>query len=461
MAGSLSGILSIARSALLTHQRSVSVASHNISNANTEGYSRQRAELSPGAALRYPFGAIGTGVQIAGIERARDVLLDRSVRDQTSLAAGAEQRFQTLRPIEDVFAEPTDAGLSASLDAFWSAWGDLSNDPTNSGARVQVRHAAQAVTGVFARLDGGFDDATLRGVDSMRLQVQEVNRITSEIAAINKQVVDVEAGGATANDLRDQRDLLTDKLAEFVPVNVVERSDGSTGVYLNGTSIVDSGVARPLTLTSVAGTYQLELPSGAAVPTSGSGSIGANLDLVNNEIPALRQRIDSLASAFVGSVNTLHQTGTNPLGNTGVDFFDPAGTTARTIAVSSAVLADAQEIAAGTPDGLGQYQAGQNDIAIGMSQMRDATQGALAGQTFSAFYGDVVVDVGLAVSNAQSSLEAHDTARLQADARRAEVSGVSVDEELVDLMRFQQAFEAAARLVNTADEMIQTVLAMV
>ncbi len=461
MSGSLGGILSIARTALLTHQRSVSIASNNIANANTEGYSRQRAELKSGMAVQYPYGSFGTGVQLVGVERARDVVLDRSVRDQTSLSAGFQQRFQALRPIEDVIAEPTEAGLSATLDAFWSAWGDLSNDPSSSGPRVQVQQAGRAVGDVFHRMESGFAEATSDGVAAIQVQIRELNQITSEVAEINKRIVDVEAGGIRANDLRDQRDLLTDKLAEMLPINVVERGNGSTGVYLDGTSIVDGAYSRPLTLASVAGQYQLQLPSGVQATTGVTGSLGATMDLVNNEIPALRQRVDALASAFVGSINTLHQTGTNPLGNTGVDFFDPAGTTARTIGLSSAVLADSQEISAGTPDGLGQYQAGQNDIALGMSQLRDGAQAALGGQTFSSFYGDFVIDVGLAVSDAQGSFQAHDTARLQAEGRRTEVSGVSVDEELVDLMRFQQAFEAAARLVNTADEMIQTVLGMV
>jgi len=457
----MSGIMSIARSALLAQQRAVSIASNNIANANTEGYSRQRAELTPSLAIQWPYGAIGTGVELGSVQRARDGVLDRSVRDQTSLAAGFQQRFQSLQPIEDVIAEPTNAGLSATLDAYWSAWGDLSNDPTSSGARVQVQQAGRAVTDVFRRLDRGFTEATATGVETMQVQVRELNQITSEIASINQRIVDFEASGNPANNLRDQRDLLTDKLAELLPVNVVLRSDGSTGVYLDGTSIVDGAVSRPVTLASVSGVYQLQLTSGVQVTTGPSGTLGATLDLVNNEIPVLRQSIDDLASAFVGSINALHQTGTNPSGNTGVDFFDPAGTTARTIALSAAVLGDPQEISAGTPDGTGQYQAGQNDIALGMSQMRDAAQAALGGQTLSGFYSDFVVDVGIAVSGARGSFQAYDTARLQAESRRTEISGVSIDEELIDLMRFQQAFEAAARLVNTADEMMQTVLGMV
>jgi len=445
----------------LTHQKSVAVASHNIANANTPGYSRQRANLAPNTAIVWPQGAIGTGVHVAGVERARDTLLDQSVRDHASLASGFGQRSAALTRIETALAEPTDAGLAATMDAFWGAWSDLSNNPTSSAARIQVAERGKAVGAVFQRMDRGIQEARDSATSGLSGDLARVNEIGAQIAEINLRIVDTESGGgATANDLRDQRDLLTDELATYIPVQVVERDNGASGVYIEGVAFVDGPHTRPLSMATVGTQVEIRTAGGSLVNAT-TGKLGGAFDLINNELPAMEAQLDALAAGFVSGVNAVHQTGTSPNGTTGVDFFDPTGITARDIALSVAVEADHLEIAAGTPDGLGQYQAGENDVALQLAALRDTTQASLGGQTFGAYYGDFVTDVGLSVSSANSGMEANEALRGQAEARRSEVSGVSVDEELVDLMRFQQAYSAAARLITTADEMLQTVLGMV
>ncbi len=461
MAGSLSSILSIARSALLSHQKSVSVASHNVANASTEGYSRQRAHLEPGPVLVTPQGGFGTGVHVVDVQRLRDTLLDANFRDQSSLHAGFEQRLTTLSEIEDVLAEPSPTGLAAALDAFWAAWGDLANNPINSTARLAVRDRANALIDAFRRIDGGLARAERDTVARLSGMTGRLNEVSARIADLNRQIAAAEAGGQTAGDLRDQRDGATDRLAELIPVHVVERGDGQTGVYAAGLALVDGAYAKSLTVTT-GSSYALAISGGGpSISTAGAGRVGAALDLLNGDLPAYRQRLDDLAAGLAGAVNAVHQTGTNAAGNTGIDVFDPAGLSARTLALSAAVTADAGAIAAGTPDGAGLYQAGANDVALAMAQLRDAPQAALGGVSFGAHYGDFTTDLGLAVSSAEGSARAHEAIRHQADVRRSEVSGVSIDEEMIDLMRFQQAFAAASRLVTVADEMIQSVLRMV
>lgn len=460
MSGSLSGILSISRTALLAHQRSVATASHNIANANTPGYSRQRVDLASNIPQVWPQWVIGRGVHVESVERARDGLLDVAVRNNTTLAAGFGQRSTSLERIEGALAEPTDAGLAASLDAFWASWSDLSNNPGSAAARIQVAEKGQALASAFHRVDAGIDEARQLAQARLQTDLAAVNDLAGRIAQLNLQIIDTEAGAATANDLRDQRDLLTDELAQYVPVQVVERQAGDTGVYVEGLALVDGSRARALSLSVSGTTFQITTPGGGVLSAT-TGKLGAATQLLNGDLATFRADLDSLAAGLVSAVHTVHQTGTNPNGNTGVDFFDPAGVTARDIGLSAAVLADNQEIAAGTPDGAGAYQAGQNDVALALGALRDVPQAALGGRTFNDRYGEFVADIGLAVATAQTGVDAHDALRHQAEGRRAEISGVSVDEELVDLMRFQQAYTAAARLVNTADEMIQTVLNMV
>ena len=453
-------ILSIARTALLSSQKAVQVTSHNIANASTEGYTRQRADLVSTPPLVLPDGTYGTGVQVMDVERLRHGLLDGNFREQAALESGFQKRLLTLSEIEDVLAEPTDAGLAYALDNFWAGWSDLSNDPSDSSARIALRDRTRALVDAFRRMDGGFASAEAVTLQRLDGYVRHVNDLTSKIASLNQQIVSAEASGKTAGDLRDQRDLLTDQLAEHVPIHVVERGDGATGVYAAGLAIVDGAFAKTLSATG-GPPYGVAVTGGPAITSAGTGTIGASLDLLNVDLPAFRQQLDDLAAGLVTEVNALHQTGTNPAGNTGLDFFDPAGVTARTIDLTSAILTDAQTIAAGTPDGAGLYQAGENDVALAMSQLRGAPQATLGGASFGSHYGDLVTSIGVEVASARSSMQAHEAIRFQADMRRSEVSGVSIDEEMINLMRFQTAYEAAARLVTTADEMMQSILAMV
>lgn len=461
MSGTLSGILSVARSGLLASQRAVGVASNNIANANTPGYSRERIDLVTGDPVQLANILVGTGVRVADIERLRDGLLDIAYRDASSAAGGHGERLFTLEGVEAALAEPGDTGLGAALDRFWSAWSDLSNDPTSTAARLSVRVAGQEVAASFGRIANSIDTARALAADRLNGTVGDLNTLTARIADLNTQIVAAEAGGGTAGALRDQLDLAVDQVAQITGIQVVPRPDGTTAVHMNGSALVDGGVARPLSVTSTGATLALALPSGAAVTPTADGALGVLLNSINVELPGLTTDLDALASTVVSAVNTLHQTGTNPNGNTGVDFFDPAGVTGRTIAVSAAIVADVNEIAAGTPDGSGAYQAGENDVALAMAAIRDQAQPALGGISITAGYTNYVSDIGSRVSTARSSQQVQESLQFQADVRRSEVSGVSIDEEMVDLIRFQAAYAASARMVTVADDMMSTLLSMV
>ncbi|MEZ4424741.1 MAG: flagellar hook-associated protein FlgK [Gemmatimonadota bacterium] len=460
MPGTISGLLSVARSGLLASQRSVEVASNNIANANTPGYSRQRADLVTGQPVQLATIQLGTGVRVLDVDRVRDGLLDIAYRDATSVGSGHGQRLFVLEGIEAALAEPGTNGLGASLDRFWSSWNDLANDPTSTAARLAVRVAGQDVSSTFQRLSGSIDEA--RGSATLRLNgmVDELNQLTAQIGDLNTRILAAESSGGTAAVLRDSLDNAIDRIATISGVQVVQRSDGTAAVHLNGSALVDGGVARALSVTS-GPPLGLALPGGTPVTPPASGALGSLLHAVNVELPGLQADLDAMAAAVVSAVNTVHQTGTNPNGNTGVDFFDPAGVTARTIGLSAAVLGDVQEIAAGTPDGTGLYQAGQNDVALALAAVRDQAQAGLGGISVTEAYGNYVSDIGARVASTRTGQAAQESLQLQADIRRSEVSGVSLDEEMVDLVRFQAAYQASARMVTVADEMIGTLLQMV
>jgi flagellar hook-associated protein 1 len=468
MGGTLNNILSTARLGMQASQTAISVASHNISNAQNESYSRQRADLVANFPFDTPFGSLGTGVLVKNIARVRDELLDPGFRNESSGLGYWQRKSDLLGEVEALNGDlTTGGGLQSSLDAFWNAWGDLSNDPSSHTARTVIRQAAANVITQFHDTSAGLD--RFRQAATLRLteDVQTVNQLGSTIAQLNDRIVASEAGGTTAGDLRDQRDAAIDQLSKLVGVQVIDHVNGSVGVHIAGINLVDANDAVFLSVDSSGGTFRLVNQQGGVVGQAG-GAIGATIDFLNVDVPKARAEMDSLAQALVDSVNTVHETGVNPAGLTGLKFFEDFGNvssvSASTIRLSPDIV-DAQSIASGTgvidpSTGNLVYASGRNDVAISLSAMRTAPSPILAGRSLSEGYSDMVGRIGSDLREAMDNSSIHSTLASQADLRRSSVSGVSIDEEMVSLIRFQNAYGAAARVISTVDEMMQTVLDM-
>lgn len=469
----LGSILSTARNALQVHQKTTQVVSHNLSNVQTEGYSRQRTELTTGSPLRTPQGMLGGGVRIADITRARDPFLDITVRREFTSAAGARLMQSTLGKVESAFLEPGEQGLGASLDAFWSAWSDLANGPSNGAARALVRDRGEQLAGHLHRLDAEIDETIQLSTRRLDDAVGNLNRLAQNIADLNRQIISAEVGGITASDLRDDRDRALDQLARLLPVQITERENGGMGVSVGGITIVDDVTARPVEVRydAAARTYSVQSGSGSRVQGE-EGEIGALLKLVNEELPRFRGQLDELARALVHDVNQLHAQGVSGVDANGDPakgalFFDDQGgdlsrVTARNIRISGAIAADPSRIAVGTGG------ASTNDVALALAQLRHSAAPTLdpavpnppylGNQTLGAYYSDLVSALGLAVASAEDAATVHETLGFQAEIRRESVSGVSTDEEMVRLIQTQAAYGAAARVITTVDEMLQTLL---
>jgi len=464
---SIGGILSIARTALMTHQAALEVTGHNIANAETPGYTRQNLLLGQNDLRVTPHGNFGTGVRVSTVARAREALLDQDVRSQLAPSTHAQTRRDMLLRVERIFGEPSPTGLASSLDAFWNAWSDLAANPTNDGARTVVRQRAEALTDRFHAYAREITDLQSAMQSQAAQKVEDVNRLGDEIARVNQQIVASESGGHTANDLRDTRDRLLDTLGNLVPVTVIDRNDGSNQVMLGGRPLVDGTSTNVLTLT---GSLPLEVRMNGettALRTMG-GELGALLELVNTDLANVRSSLDDLASALVDDINAIHVTGWSPsaggagnwdplLGPTGsgVSFFsdDPLHRTAGGIQLSAAVAASTDAIAVGAT----LNATGDNTVALSIAELRSASPSALGG-SFGGAFQSMIADLAGAARAAADSSEVRSTLKQQAEARRDAVSGVSTDEELMRLMRHQQAYAAAAKIVQTVDEMMTTLL---
>lgn len=345
--------LDTAVKALRAHQLAVDVASHNIANAQTPGFSRQRVLLRPiGLDGSDHFsrdnllGRPGFGVDAKDVNRVRDMFMDFQARQALS-SRGQYSTFTTpLKNAEVVFNDPSDDGISALLGKFWSAWHDVVNDPESSAARTALVHA----TTTFAvRVQGAHAELTTQR-KNLNQQVAalgtEINAIAAEIGTLNLQVKQVELNGDMANDLRDRRDLLLDRLSEIADVQYSEAETGEVTVYLGNHELVFGTTAR--TIISVQDPSDPNLVNlvfqmdNAAVNTT-SGKLRGVLDARDQALPELIAKLDSFAAGIINGVNTVHRQGYGLEGSTGLDYF--TGTGASDIAINSAISGNPQRIA--------------------------------------------------------------------------------------------------------------------
>ena len=456
---SLGSILSIASSALRTQHEAINVTAHNISNASTEGYTRQRPVISQLPPLHTPSGIFGTGVHTADVQRVRDSYLDLAFRREVGDFKDAETRSGILGQVESLLAEPGESGLSSALDEFFNAWSFLASNPDNSSAREGVRSQARILVERMGSLAAGLDQVRQDAEASLSSTVNRVNELAEEVARVNREVTSAEAGGNTAGDLRDMRDRAIDELATLIPVQVMERENGSVGILTSGLSLVDGIHFGALEVRTSGGEVSLGIEGHATDLTELGGSTGGVIRALNTDLPAVRSELDDLAEALVTEINTLHATGTNPDGVTGIDFFDPAGLQAATLDLSAEVKASSDAISAGTGDASGDYRAGANDVALALAGLRDSDSASL-GTPYGEHFRELVADVGFSLRTSLEEVEIHEALSGQAGMRRESLSGVSTDEELVRLIEFQTAFSAAARVVTVADEMLETLVRM-
>jgi flagellar hook-associated protein 1 FlgK len=472
---SLASILSVARTAMQAQQVAMQTTSQNIANANVAGYSVQRVNLAANTPESVTYGQIGTGVNVQSITRSRDILLDEQYRSASTSASGYQATSDMLGRVESVFGEPATAGLSNAMDSLFNSWDDLANDPSDSVARTAVRANGQAVATMFNDFANKLDSLDADNRTELSTNVTQANQLLDKIASLNPVIVGSEAGGRSANDLRDERDRVIDQLSTLMDAHVVERGDGSVAVYSDGRMLVDRDTVHHLVtsgVTSVALTTE-----GDSEPfTHMGGALGASVDAINTQIPTVRNGLDTLAGSLVREVNAIHSSGQTFSGNPPVaqaagNFFTQngaAGTgdvaqTAHGISLDAS-LSDLSNIAAAGPAATGP---GDNTVAAKIAALRDATVtlydagGAPAATTtLASYFRQVTTSLGLASSQATDLATAQKTLVTQADSRRQALSGVATDEELVQLIKQQQAYAAAARIISAVDDMSKTLLAI-
>ena len=455
------GFLEIGKRAVLTNQTNMQTIGHNIANVNTEGYSRQRVHQEATAPMDvYQKGQLGTGVMAQEIVRARDLLLDKQVRQEKTELGRWMMQDEMLGSIQNIFVEPSDMGFSNILEEFWNGWGDLANDPESSSARAVLRQRAITLTQSLNDFDA--DIAALQ--ESANAQIvqfrDKLNDNALKVADLNQNILIAENQGQNANDLRDQRDLLLDEISDIIDIKYVEDEDGTVNVYLGGEIFVQAEIARSLDIKVSSSGHDMSLNNLIWKDTYGDveingGKIKGALEFRDVDAEHIRDRLDELAASLIEEVNTLHSAGYGLDGSTGFNFFDENAAGAGDIVIDSVILADLNNIAAA-----GSNAPGDNTNALAIAALADENTMNDGKEIFSEHFAATVADLGARKENAELFKEQSEAVHLQTVNHRSSVTGVSLDEEMTELIKFQHSFNAAANVISIADELMSTIISL-
>ncbi|WP_168123430.1 flagellar hook-associated protein FlgK [Paenibacillus sp. HB172176] len=504
--------LETARRSLFTEQSALNTTGHNIANANTAGYTRQVVNMTastPIYAVGYSksteAGQIGTGVEASSITRIRESFLDSQYRNENKSLGNFNVQLDTLTKLEGIVNEPSDTGLRTVISDFWNSWSDLSKNPENADGRKVVMEQALAMVDAFNYTAQQLNDLKTDLSENVDINISTVNSLTTNIAQLNYQIQRVESLGDNANDLRDQRDLMTDQLSGLVNIQVTEQSDGynismgsinlvqgQTSTDMDTATIEGAVVSGDLNSGAIYGTiysrdnfvegyiqdlntmvqtmvngeFEVTLPAGSVLPE------GTVLNGVTYS--GTSRTLTEDTTVTVNGLNGLHQLGYNLAGDEASPpfFTDSSGgtdnLTAGNITLNPAIQANSNLIATSmrvtmNDDGTDTVITGNNSMAVLFSQMRDIRMDFDDGtgtnkNTVDAFFRSVVGQLGVQSAEAARTQSNQQVIVDQVESRRQSVSGVSLDEEMSNLIKFQQAYNAAARNMTMIDEMLDRII---
>jgi len=449
--------LDIALSALRAQQLAMNVTGNNIANAATEGYHRREAVLVPSSAVRNTGTIlgnpqIGTGVLVQTIRRVQNTYIENQIRLQNQELGMWDYRNESLKQIEAVLGEPGDLGLSATLDKFWNSWEELASTPDSLTAKISVVQAGTSVCDRIKSLYNNFRQLQARVDIALVDNAGEINRLAHEIANINKEITAGSDSVSQPNDMLDRREQLIGQLSKLVPIQVSGSGGLSLMVSVSGKNLIQGGHVTEVALgNSPTGWTGLVWTDDGTDFVANGGQVKAQITIRDDILGGHIADLDSIAQTIISRVNELHTTGTLLDGTACGSFFTPGGD-ASNISIEASLV---NSRGAGVGVGITGTE-GDNSLALAMSDVRGDI--LINGQTIGGAYAGLVATIGTQAREAIAQTGVHNLSVQQLETQRESVSGVSIDEEMVNMVKFQQAYNAAARIMLVLDSMLDTLI---
>ena len=458
--------LNRATTAIWAQQRGLDVTGQNIANVNTVGYSRQRAELQSvngnGVPAIYSVSnQVGQGVDADTVIRIRDAFLEGRAQTEAATTAQMTVRDDTLAQVEQAFREPGTTGLSAKLTNVYTAWSELASSTKEDGARAAVLQTTATLVAELHTTSATLDQQWTQTRDSLDVLAQDVNAKSQAIAELNTAIKRATQAGLPVSELADKRDVLVMDLASAIGATSRPGTDGQVDVVAAGATLISGGeVVRikavgtddPSAVTSTDPRFETD-PAGTRVMVGGTA--GGKLTALTVTIPRYRDDLDVVAQKVAAEVNGAHVKGYDKAGVVGGPVFDDgAGSTTGVTAANIRLLIDdtSKLAAASVAPVAGAGPSSDNGNATALGKLKDVAEGS------TSLYRKLIVTLGVEASVATSNLATQKVISSQVDASRESVSGVNLDEEMTNMLQFQHAYSAAARLVTTIDEMLDVLI---
>ncbi|MBN2071816.1 MAG: flagellar hook-associated protein FlgK [Candidatus Krumholzibacteriota bacterium] len=452
----LFGMLEMNKRSLFTSQFSLQTTNHNISNINNPGYSRQEVLLQSNIPTVTAKGILGNGVTVNTVRRSTAEFFTRQIREETASMGGWEMKSSTLSHLEVVFNEPSDNGLASCIDDFFVSWNTLASHPESGSARIDILESAKTMCSMFNSIDQSLDELGGNIDQQIEEGVALANDLIASIAELNTMIVETEGAGHSSGDYRDERDRLLKQLSKIVRIDIREDEFGSVDVFAGGVNIIHRSETLPFEAymddTGEITKMQVRLRGQNVNVTLSEGEITGLLESRDGYLQDARQALDYLASSFITRLNDLHNMGWTPYGS-GYDFF--SGTDASTIRVSEAIIANSDLIASSYDGTVGDNSLANDIVALANTCISDTDP-----LTLNERFETIISAIGIHSANSESMLRNEDMILSNLEMRKESITGVNLDEELVNLTRYQQSYEAAARIMTTIGELIDTILEM-
>ncbi len=468
----ISNISQIGQSGLKAAKAGIATAGHNIANASTEGYSRQRVITDPTLPGSSSFGHnfFGNGTEVSRVERVNDEFVEKQIRNSNRELSHFEEKSMALNQIEEVFNEMGGDGLNRLVSKFFNEFRQLSTGPENIGLKSAVREAGRSLTQEFHRLQKQIVEIRDHLDARIQTSVTEANALAKDVAELNDKIRLQELNNGPPNDLLDKRDSVIKKLSAYMELSAFKDNSGGVNLDIRGVGPLVAG-SRSETIQAIRTLSDGQGKEDGMLDISSSGSahgrithqiqggkLGALLEARDQVISSVLGRLDEMAFAVAQSVNGIHSQGYTQSGITDVDFFEPVELkgASGSIQLSDEILSDASKIVtAAEPD-----SPGDNRIALAISGLQAQKILGDDHSTIDEWYNSIVSDIGSQSSHTQFALSRERDIVTQLGRVRDQISGVSVDEETTRLLEFQHTFEASAKIIQLADEMFKTILSL-
>jgi flagellar hook-associated protein 1 FlgK len=464
--------LNLGARSMVAEEMGVEVTGQNLANVNNSAYTRQTVQLQTSASTPTNAGLEGTGVEVASIQQVSDQLLNSQIQAESSVGGYWNSQQTALENAQTQLGEflnlsssgtsststssTTSPDLSDRLNNLFNAFQSVATSPTDPTARQALVNTAQSLASGFNQASQNLSTLNSQLNTSVGTDVASANQLLSNIASLNGQIAKATASGGTANDLVDSREQDLENLAQLTNIQTATNSDGTVSVSIGGQQLVSGGALSDTLATYDPGNGQLQVQTATSATqlTLSGGSIQGTIDARDGALATLRGNLDTMASTLISQVNGIYQNGYDLNGNTGADFF--TGSDAASIGVNSALLNDPSQVqAAGVANATG-----DNTVALELAQLGSQSVSALNNQTFSGACSLDVENFGNALSNANQQVNNYNSVNTMLLNQRDSVSGVSLEEEMANLITYQKAYETSAQIITAVNEMLTTVVNM-